>query len=352
MFISNARGPAKRLFNLVTGKVESRGAPVFEHGDVERPLIMDAATHQVAEIDGLLDVLDTTRTLIGKETLYCSVTGQAGTIEEIEEKQEALKELSENKKLTIALDKLLREAAVKETDYYNFLFAKYTGYLGSTDSDKLEFQGYGYAEFRLGMKLLPEVVEDALALPQVKSAYLKRLVGTLVDFAGTRECQLMEGPIYKGFGGLRTKAEKGFKPLLKFRPGLVKPILVAMLAVVVTFSPMLFDPEIALHTPLWMLPFVMFGIYIPTVTGFDQEVFLYPLAKLLSESDETNKVLDTIGRLDELLAFQQYGDSYSTEVILPVVVSAAAHSLELKGARNPILGKQDPDYVPNDIRLK
>ncbi|RLA19640.1 MAG: DNA mismatch repair protein MutS [Gammaproteobacteria bacterium] len=352
MFVHNARGPAKRLFDLVTGKAESRGAPVFERDEVERPLIMDEATHQVAEIDGLLDVLDTTRTLIGKETLYRSVTGQARAAEEIKEKQEALKELASDKKLTSVLDKLLREAAVKEKDYYSFLFAKYTGYMGSTDPDKLEFQGYGYAEHRAGMKLLPELSEDAGLLPPVKSDYLKRLVSTLVSFGDKRECKLMEGPVYKTFGGLKTKKEKGFKPGVKFRPGLIKPILVAMFALIAAFAPMMFDPEIALHTPLWMLPFVLLGVYIPSVTSFDQETFLYPLSKLFATSEETAKVLGALGELDELLSFQQYGDSYSTKVILPEVFSATAHTLELKGARNPILGKKDPDYVPNDIKLK
>jgi hypothetical protein len=352
MFISNARGPAKRLFNLVTGKAESRGAPTLEEGEDERSLVMDGATHQVAEIDGLLDVLDTTRTLIGKETLFRSVTRQAGTVDEIKEKQEALKELASDRNLSVALDKLLREAAVKEEDYYNFLFAKYTGYMGSTDSDKLEFEGYGYSEHRVGVKLLPELSEDAGLLPAPKSKYLKRLVDTLIGFSDKRECKLMEGPVYKCFGGLKTKEEKGFKLGIKFRPGLIKPVLVLMFAIIAGFAPMMFDPAIALHTPLWMLPFVLLGVYIPSVTSFDQETFLYPMAKLFSESDETNNALDALGRLDELLSFQQYADSYSTGVILPDVFSAPAHTLELKGARNPILGKKDPDYVPNDIRLK
>ncbi|RLA21420.1 MAG: DNA mismatch repair protein MutS [Gammaproteobacteria bacterium] len=345
--INNARGLAKRLFQLVTGKVESRGAPVLEEGEVPRKLIMDAATHQVAEIDGLLDELDTTHTLIGKEVLYRSVTGQAGSVDEIIAKQEALKELAEDKELVSAIDKLLREAAVKESDYYNFLFAKYTGYMGSTDSDKLEFQGYGYAEHRAGMKLLPELAEDASQLPKVKSPYLKSLIGTISSFAEKRECQLMEGPVYKTSSGLQTKEEKGFKPSIKFRDTLIKPTLVAIIA----FAPMLFGPAIAQYTPLWMLHIVLFGIYIPVVTGFDQETFLYPLAKLFAESKEANGVLDALGRLDEILAFQQYANSYATKVILPNVYSANSHTLELKGARNPILGKRDAGYVANDVSL-
>lgn len=348
----NGRSLVNRLAELVTNKGVCRGEPIFEREEGKRPLVMDQATYQVAEIDGLLDELDSTRTLVGKEVLYRSITGQADTADEIKEKQEALRELASNKKLVLALDKLVRDSSLNEKDFYYFLFGKYTGFWGSTDKEKLEFNGFGYGEYRAGMKLLPEMVDDAHQLPRVKSEYLKQLIGTIIDFGESRECKLMENAPYRSFSGLVTKQEKGFKPALKFRAGLIKPLLVIMLASIVAGAPMFFDPQIALHTPLWMIPFVMLGIYIPSVTSFDQETFLYPMAKLFANSEKVENMLFSLGRLDEILSFHQYAESYSTEVILPEIFSSTSHTLELKGARNPILGKNDPDYVPNDITLK
>ncbi|MGH8590167.1 MAG: MutS-related protein, partial [Gammaproteobacteria bacterium] len=93
-------------------------------------------------------------------------------------------------------------------------------------------------------------------------------------------------------------------------------------------------------------------LYVPAVGGFDRDQFVYPLRDCFRAADEVRCVLAALGRIDELLALHRYARSFGSATVLPRVVDSPRHFLRLRGARNPILGYGNHDYVPNDIDLE
>jgi DNA mismatch repair ATPase MutS len=61
--------------------------------------------------------------------------------------------------------------------------------------------------------------------------------------------------------------------------------------------------------------------------------------------------LDALGFLDELLGIIRFKEAFGHPMVLPELIEANRHQLRVREVRNPILGKNNPDYVGNDIDL-
>lgn len=61
--------------------------------------------------------------------------------------------------------------------------------------------------------------------------------------------------------------------------------------------------------------------------------------------------IGTLGKMDELLSLANYADSLQVPITLPQVRSARAHFFEARGLKNPVLVKDNPHYVGNDVNL-
>jgi DNA mismatch repair ATPase MutS len=93
-------------------------------------------------------------------------------------------------------------------------------------------------------------------------------------------------------------------------------------------------------------------IYYPIVGGFDRDSCIIPLRNEFKQSTEVAEVLDALGQLDELLSFVKFADTFGHETVLPKLIEADHHRINLVDARNPVLGKVNENYVGNDFSLE
>ncbi|MCA1853649.1 MAG: hypothetical protein LC647_15020, partial [Beggiatoa sp.] len=111
------------------------------------PGILDPDTFRAIEVQRLFDTLNTCRTTIGQASLYTSLCRPCDGLPAIEARQEALRELEARDDLRGRLESLVAWAEKGESILYQLLFGAFTGMLG-TAAGKLEFDGYGYAQYR------------------------------------------------------------------------------------------------------------------------------------------------------------------------------------------------------------
>jgi len=192
--------------------------------------LISAPSYNVIEIDSLLDVVDHTKTLVGKQTVHKAFTETRPTIDEIKEKQDALRELEKDDEVRAGIEALLDKAVKHEDSFYRLLLSKFTGVMSSAKRSRLEESGYGYRVYKKGTKLLPVVVTQVEKIKTPKSQYLKNLLLELTSFADTKEYKLMRGPVYMLFRRFLAKDEKKiFTPAIKLRLSLFKPTLIIIL---------------------------------------------------------------------------------------------------------------------------
>ncbi len=324
---------------------------------------LDPKTYDAVEVDALFDVINHTQTQIGHLILYRSLARPISDTNALQQKQEALRELESNPELTHDLQRYVKKMIPGEKSLYHLLYGEFFGGLSTSDepkdgSKKLEFGGCGYRQYVDGTEFAVDLVEDAKLLPQPKTAYLNDLFNAISDFSQSRTYALMHGPVYSSDGKFKTKQEKPkYSPTLSFRPSMFKllPMLIFMVAIggIFTFFQN-FLPELgasyigygilALTVPA--VPVILFAIGVS-----DRDTVIYPLRKQFRQSPELAKALEALGMIDELLSLHHYGQSIDSAKVLPDIVDNKHHLLNVTNAKNPLLIKSDPDFVPNDITL-
>ncbi|MGH8573554.1 MAG: hypothetical protein ACREX8_13420, partial [Gammaproteobacteria bacterium] len=166
------------------------------------PGIVDPDTFRAIEVQRLFDTLNTCRTAIGQASLCASLCRPCDGLPAIEARQQALRELDRRDDLRGRLESLVGSAEKGESIFYHLLFGAFTGMLGMA-AGKLEFDGYGYSQYRHGTRFLLEISAMARDLPRPESAYLNELIDALTGFAETRAAALMRGPVYLTERGMR-----------------------------------------------------------------------------------------------------------------------------------------------------
>lgn len=317
--------------------------------------VVDDITFRTIEIDALFDFANHARTRVGQAVLYRSLVRPEDAFEKVAAKQEALRELEQNKELLQSVTRLVQRAAQWEGDFYQLLYASFIGLMGKPANEQ-ELGGYGYDTYQRGIRFLLGLAEDAAALPAPKSAYLKDILAAVDRFAKSRAGALMRGPVYRTEKTVVTKQEKGlFTPALKFTPTLFKPVALSLAAVaivvLVNVLPLLLDIVETIMPALWLFLLPVALTYTPIVGSFDRDGCIYPLRDIYRRSPEVQEAVDALGRLDELLSFRNYAEAYGPPMVLPTLLEGPSHRFSMKGARNPILGKNNRYYVPNDAAL-
>lgn len=318
--------------------------------------VIDEVTFKTIEVERLFDAVNHAETLMGQATLYRSLVRATDSPDAIRAKQESLRELATNKPLREGLEALIAPIPKLEKDLFHVLFGEFLGFLGNPKS-KMDQEGYGYEQYRNGTKMMVNLTADARRLPRPESPYLKSLVETLEGFESSTAHTLMKGPVYLGERGVKTAEEKGkYVPGVKFVPSLFKPGLLLSLVAIVFILAFISPPEIRGFMydtgPVLMLFLApMALLYMPIVGTFDREAFIYPLRNRFKASMDLARALEALGQLDELLAFHRYAEAYASPMVLPNILETERHTARLEGAKNPIIGKGRPDYVPNDITL-
>lgn len=316
--------------------------------------VLDESTFNTIEVDRLFDAVNHASTIVGQATLYRSLAHPLSSVEAITAKQDALKELNSKPDLRAKIEVLVQHAAKYEDEFYRLLFGTFVGTFGDSKS-KMDTGGYGHKTYRHGTELMLDLVKGAHSLPTPESPYLRARLDALKGFGSTRSYALMKGPAYVTERAIKTKAEKWLlTPAIKFRPTLFKPRLIVLLVVALGlflhYAPAL---GISRHAMPAIMVFLLpsFMLYGPIVGGFDRDSIIYPLRDGYRTSRDVQQALEALGQIDELLSFHRYAKAFGNPTVLPSLRDSDRHAMILEGVRNPILGKGNTEYVPNDINL-
>lgn len=314
--------------------------------------VLDSGAFKSIEVDKLFETINYGQTIIGQAVLYRSLAQPSDKLQDIVDKQQAVKELQANPQLQSALQQLLRNAKKDEKLFYQLLFAKFLGSAG-TARDDAEIEGYGYKQYRGGMRFMLGFVHGILQINKPENNYLKALFDELKAFTQTRTYSLMFGPAYITEKGIQSSIDrKKFSPAIIFKPHIFKPWLIAMvfamLLLVNLFVPIGFfslSPAVAIFVVPMML------IYFPIIGGFDRDSCIKPLREEYRKSNDLGKALDVLGQLDELMSLVKYAETNADSVVLPELIDVEHHKISVKNAKNPVLSKVDADYVGNDFAI-
>jgi energy-coupling factor transporter ATP-binding protein EcfA2 len=312
--------------------------------------VLDESAFNVIEVDKVFDAVNHASTTVGQAALYRSLSHPGTDLNEIKAKQQAIAELRNNPELTQALEQIVDHAVAGEKSLYLLLFGKFLGSF-STARDSDEIEGYGYPQYKRGVAFMLDLVAKTQALPTPQSSYLADIFNNIKAFTQSRTYLLMEGPVYFTEKGILTKKDRVslFPIPVIFRPRIFKPLLLTLIFIllcVLTY----FIAGIIPGSVAFLVPFLL--VYFPVVGGYDRDNCIIPLRKEFRNSADVAETLDALGQLDELLAFMKFADSFGHNTVLPTLLDATHHRINLADAKNPILAKENANYVGNDFVLE
>lgn len=320
--------------------------------------VIDEGAFKTIEIDEVFDAVNYAHTTIGKAVLYRSLTRPLDSLEQIKAKQDAVSELQNNSELKEKIEHIVQSAEKDEKGLYRLLYGNFLGMFGTSREDT-EVEGYGYAPYIKGTRLFVNLVTNIQALETPTSVYLNSIFSKINNFADTRSYSLMKGPVYKTEGGLECKKDRRkYIPALIFRPRIFKPLfLIAVFATIWVAAQL--NPMQSVGTPafsfsplfsIFTIPLLL--LYVPMIGGYDRDSCIIPLRDEFRACPDVQKTLDALGQLDELLSFIKYAQAFGGSMILPDLIDEPNHQINLKDAKNPVLGKANKAYVGNDFTLK
>jgi DNA mismatch repair protein MutS len=317
--------------------------------------VLDETAFNVMEIDKLFDVVNHASTTIGQAVIYRSIARPLSDVKAIQAKQDAVKELKDNPQLRGQIEQLVANAAQQETHFYTLLYGHFIGAF-SYAQKKNEIEGYGYRQYRHGIRFVTDLITRARTVDQPKSAYLKTLFENIATFTQTRYYSLMEGPVYVVEGKIKTKAEQGdskFPIPVIFKPTIFKPFLLISLIFLAWFLSLISPFSTGLSIPtLATFAGPLLLLYFPVIGGYDRDSCIIPLRNLFKKAEPVAELLDTLGQIDELLAFIKFAESFPHATVLPKLEVGKHHRINLTAAVNPVLGHDNKAYVANDFVLE
>ncbi len=311
--------------------------------------VIDKEGFDSIEIDVLFKAINHAQTFIGQSVLFRSLVQPLNKINDIEKKQRAVEELHNNSLLKNALQTLITNSTQHENHFYRLLFGEFLPLFGTARTER-EIEGYGYLQYRRGVRFLVNLIDEIQHCPIPESDYLRELIEQIKAFAGSRAYALMTDGVYLTETALQSKPERRktwWKPAIVFYPRLFKPLIVLVFLATV-ISALMFLPSVVME---FILASPLLLIYLPIVGGFDRDNFILPLREEFKNSPEVAQVLDSLGQIDELLSFLALKEQFGHEMILPTLVESEQHKMVLCDAKNPILAKHNSDYVGNDLTL-
>ncbi len=319
--------------------------------------VIDQRTFNTIEVDELFDSVNHASTIAGQAVLYRSLAQPPATLDDIKAKQQAVTELCNNPELKEQLENIVQQAVSNEKNFYLLLFGEFMGSFGTAREDH-EIEGYGYLQYKRGIRFLLELVDQVHSVTAPQSSYLKAILDTITAFADTRPYSLMAGPVYITENSIQCKEQRqgSFSPAIIFKPRLFKPLLISLFFAIVWTLAHFFPTDMfqvsveAIPTAtIFFVPFLL--VYYPIVGGFDRDSCIIPLRNEFKNSPAVGATIDALGQIDELLSFIKFADAFGGSKVLPELVDAPHHRINLSDARNPVLGKQNLAYVGNDFVL-
>ncbi len=320
--------------------------------------VLDQVVFDTIEVNELFDAVNHASTLVGQSVLYRSLAQPSDSLDEINAKQTAVKEIQESSAIRENLEQIVASSVEKEESLYLLLFGEFLGSMGTARSEH-QIEGYGYRQYRSGIRFMQNLVESIYSSESPSSSYLKDIFAKINTFSESRVYSLMVGPVYNTEKGLKSKEQRkgSFVPATIFKPHIFKPLLIAIVITSI-WGAMQFLPDGMLGSSrgsfaiwgIFLVPCLL--IYFPVVGSYDRDHCIIPLRDEFKKSKELGDALDALGQLDELLAYIKFSEEYAGTVVLPTMVESEFHSINITDAKNPILGKKNESYVANDISLE
>lgn len=308
--------------------------------------VADAQTQKILSLPTLFGVANYTQTQAGRAVLMRSLQSPPLPLEVIVAKQEALRELEARPELKQALHGLLHSLVPTEHGFYSFMSRQYSFFFPK------------YSDYRETRSHFMQLAEGAQQLPKPNSSYLELLVKALKNSKDSDAFDLFEGPVFKTRKGLMPEKRMKFVSAFHYRLTLrhVKPVtFLPMVAWVAATAGLLAtgNSEAAFYVSLFgMFPNLLLSRWSAFKPAeMDAKYFFEPLREKYLADKKFQQAFEALGRVDELLSFAQYAHATSGTMVLPQVEDAQHHYLLAKNARNPVLAKSEPEFVPSNIEL-
>lgn len=315
---------------------------------LKRTQVLDENTSDAIETEELAKIVNNTITRTGQAIVYHTIRNPLKSAKSIRAKQKALREIRSNDKLRQSAINLLERVQ----HYENSASELFYGELFSNSYDSQE-------KVRTILTSLPKWANE---MPEPESEYLRKIKCTFQKLGGSPVERLARGPIFRE---LFRKRVYGLSELLRgpkfvsplpFHPFPVKlttTIPGAALPLAILLPSILEEiqknpEEAALYI---MVPFAMLaggGIGYMIGKSRDMSNFLDPMTKRFANEPESQKAFQAIGSLDELIAYDKFGNDLSHSTI-PEIVDSPAHEFSAISLINAVQSKKLPHYVPNDV---
>jgi DNA mismatch repair protein MutS len=323
--------------------------------------ILDKDTSRAIEVSNLADVVDNTLTSTGSSVVHHRIENPLQSVDEIHAKQEALRELRSNDALRTGVEDLLVRVKEIEEDTGDFL--QHSGFgFGPFSSDPRWYQ-------KNARKLMANLSKWSGELPEPESDYLKTLKTNLDCLEGSPIQKLAKGPLFRSLFGRRvyglrelTESPKLASPL-PFHTSYAKATTTAPLGVAPMAGffysgvkyPELMKELMSNDVPALLgisgaAALSMIGGWIGSKIGKARDLrnFMGPMRDRFNK--EGRNAFETIGRLDELLAYDRFGQQVQRATI-PDVSDDSQHKFYAEGLINIVQSQEIPDYVPNEVDL-
>jgi DNA mismatch repair protein MutS len=316
--------------------------------------VIDETAFNTIEIDKVFEAVNRASTTVGQAVLYRSLCQPLNDIKAIKAKQQAIEELRKNQKLKEQIEQLVERAAANEKNLHLLLFGEFLGAFTQARA-KNEIEGYGYKQYKSGVRFIQDFVGSVQAAETPKGKYLTNIFNKIKLFSESRHYSLIEGPVYFVEGKITSKEERGdsyFPVPVVFKPQIFKPVLLAsifgLLCLISLFSPVNIIPALPTAS-IFLGPLLL--LYFPIVGGYDRDNCIIPLRNEFKKAEPVAELLDALGQMDELLSFMKFADNFTHNTVLPTFEDAKHHRINLKSAVNPVLGKGNAAYVGNNFEL-
>lgn len=312
--------------------------------DLLTETVVDKRTLQLIEIHELFEAMDHTITKVGSAHLFHSLANPSESIELIHAKQDSFCELESNVTLQSAIIEFLTVFSRGENNLFKFLNAHMQALMP-------------YHDFIAATETIKYMMAAA-TIPKPETIYLDSLFKSILSFVASPAAELVSGPRYRTFKGIKAASEKKSLLRLPFRPtrftlGSFLPALPGLLfGAGWLFG---FMNEGLAFTFFMLTAWIsMFGLLYGGVIKpiFDYETAVLPIRNRLINSNRFSSAIEAVAAIDELMSFVNFCQAPPHhQTCVPEFTNNSQHHFIAKGLRNPTQSVKDPDYIPNDITL-
>jgi len=307
--------------------------------------VVDKRTLQVVEIHNLFKAVDHTETFVGAAHLAHSLMNPSESIELVYAKQDAFCELASHVRLQDAIHDFLVEFHKGEGHIFKFLNAHMHPLTA-------------YGDYKRTMAAIERMMALVKKIPLPETIYLDSMVKSILSFNGSITREMVQGPVYRTLGGLRSKSDKTiFHPGLRFYPSRLGIGFIVPAIPTIFFGAAFLFGFMNQGTAMLMLLLsgvlsIMGGLYgVLLKPLIDYETAILPVREKLIESNRFGSAIEAVAAIDELLSFVRFAEELPHATTMPEITNESSHFFVARNLRNPISAKIDANFVPNDVEL-